>query len=126
MGTTAIPDLRHMIVELWQPNERWHALDQTARRTFLNGIALGANAAREGGVEVLGWGALDRAVSNPAAQCFCGVFFVNDRAGLHAVDQAIRAAGWYEYFDHVNVATELHGRDGRDAEAVLCTLLGVE
>jgi len=45
---------------------------------------------------------------------------------LSAVDQAIQAAGWYEYFDHSNLATELQGRDGVGAADALCTLLGVD
>jgi hypothetical protein len=114
-----------VIVEVWQPKERWHALSAEEKRAFLDHIAASANAARETGTEIIGWGALERGVSNPAEYGFCGVFFVDDREALYVVDKAIREAGWYQYFDHFNVAAELHGRDGVDAAAVLCRLLGV-
>jgi len=125
MGADTITAKRHMLVEIWQPNERWHALTGDEKRTFLTAIDGAANAARDAGMDIIGWGALDRAVSNPAEPCFCGVFFVDSREALHDVDGAIRAAGWYEYFDHVNVAAELGGRDGVDAANTLCELLGV-
>jgi hypothetical protein len=114
-----------MLVEIWQPNDRWHALANDEKRLFLTKIAEDANAAREAGMEIMGWGALERSVSKPADQCFCGVFFVDSREALHAVDAAIRDAGWYDYFDHRNVAAELGGRDGTDAAKTLCELLGV-
>jgi hypothetical protein len=114
-----------MLVEIWQPNAKWHALTEAEKREFLDGIGDAANAARAGGMEIVGWGALDGAVSNPVPQGFCGVFFVDTREEVHAVDAAIREAGWYEYFDHANVAAELHGRDGVAASEALCDLLGV-
>ena len=114
-----------MLVEIWQPNDRWHKLANDEKRAFLKSVGDAANVAREAGMESLGWGALDRAVSNPAEQCFCGVFFVDSREALHDVDQAIRTTGWYEYFDHINVATELNGRDGVDAEKAMCEILDV-
>ena len=115
----------HILVETWQPNERWFTLDAQAQRQFLEDIGAAANAARDGGMQILGWGALERSVSNPVAHGFCGVFLVDSVAALHAVDAAIRAAGWYDYFDHANVAARLSGRDGVNAGAVLCDLLGV-
>jgi len=125
MGADALTTKRHLLVEMWQPNALWHELGNDEKRAFLTKIAVDANAARASGMEIMGWGALDRAISNPAEHGFCGVFFVNKHEDLHAVDQAIRAAGWYEYFDHTNVATELHGRNGVDAADALCNLLGV-
>ena len=125
MSADAISTKRHMVVEIWQPNDRWHALPNSEKRAFLAATAEAANAAREAGMEILGWGALDRAVSNPAEQNFCGVFFVDSREAMHDVDQAIRASGWYDYFEHVNIASELGGRDGIDAAQTLCRLLGV-
>ena len=125
MGADAITPKQHMFVSLWQPKACWHELDNEEKHAFLTKIEADADAAREGGIEIIGWGALDRAVSNPADQCYCGVFFVDNRAALHTVDHAIRSAGWYNYFDHISVATELNGRDGAAAADVLCTLLGV-
>lgn len=76
-------------------------------------------------MEILGWGSIERAVSNPVSEGFCGVFLVERREDLVAVDAAIRAAGWYELFDHANIAAELGGRDGVGAAETLCRLLGV-
>ena len=117
---------RCMLVELWEPNERWHNLEHGLQHEFLQGIAAAARAAREDGMEILGWGALEESVSNPVPYGFCGVFLVENREALRAVDEAIRDAGWYDYFDHANVAAELDGRAGVDAGAVLSRLLGVE
>jgi hypothetical protein len=125
MGANTITRKHHMLVEVWQPNDRWHALSNDEKRSFLTKVAGAANAAREAGIEIMGWGALERSVSNPADQSFCGVFFVDSREALHAVDGAIRDTGWYDYFDHMNVATALGGRDGVDAAQTLCELLGV-
>ena len=76
-------------------------------------------------MHILGWGVLERGVSNPPSHSFCGVFAVDGREGLHAIDKGIGDAGWYDYFDHRTLATELLGRDGVDAGAALCRLLGV-
>jgi hypothetical protein len=116
---------RHILICVWQPNEKWYALSNEERRTFLEKIGSDANAAREAGMDILGWGSLERGVSNPPSHSFCGVFSVDGRDGLYAIDKAIGDAGWYDYFDHRTLATELLGRDGVDAGAALCDLLGV-
>lgn len=125
MTADAITQKRHMLVEIWQPKERWYALSAEEQRTFFATIEEAANAARDGGMEIIGWGALERSVSNPVPQGFCGVFFVERREDLVAVDTAIRTAGWYELFDHANIAAELRGRDGHGAAETLCDLLGI-
>ena len=115
----------HILICVWQPNEHWHALSNDERRTFLDKVGSDANVAREGGMDILGWGALECGVSNPPSHSFCGVFAVDGREGLYAIDKGIGDAGWYDYFDHRTLATELLGRDGVDAGAALCRLLGV-
>ena len=114
-----------VLVCVWKPNENWRGLSDEEKRDFLSKVAVAANAARDGGMQIMGWGLLERTISNPPEQSFCGVFFVDDRESLHAVDSAIRESGWYHYFDHINVASHLLGRDGMEAEQVLCSLLGV-
>ena len=115
----------YVLVCTWSPNEKWTRLSDVEKRKFLTDVAASAAAAKEGGMDILGWGALDQNVSNPAAQKFCGIFAVDTRDSLNAVDQAIGLCGWYEYFDHVNIGTELHGRDGIEATDALCSLLRV-
>ena len=115
----------HLLICIWEPNDRWRALSDEERKEFLEKVGRDANAAREAGMDILGWGALERDVSNPVEQSFCGVFAVEQREALYAVDQAIGEAGWYDYFQHSTLATELHGRDGVMAGRALCDLLGV-
>ncbi|MBT6192762.1 MAG: hypothetical protein HOI01_04335 [Proteobacteria bacterium] len=116
---------KHVLVCTWSPNEKWKGLSDVEKREFLTAVAVSAASAKKGGMDILGWGALDRAVSNPAPQSFCGIFAVDNRDSLHAVDQAIELCGWYEYFDHVNVGAQLHGQNGIEATDALCNLLGV-
>ena len=125
MTANDVTKKKHLLVCIWQPNEKWHAMKNQERKEFLEQVGRDANTAREGGMEILGWGALERGVSNPVEQSFCGVFAVNQRNALYALDKGIGEAGWYDYFDHLTLATELHGRDGTHAGQVLCELLGV-
>ena len=119
------PARRHVLIEVWQPNEKWAALPAAEKRRWFTELEKPVQASAAAGIEVVGWGALDRAVSKPAAHGFCGVFFVRDRAQAHELDAAIRASGWYEYFDWFNVCAELDGYAGQGAADVLCRLLGV-
>ena len=115
----------NILVCVWKPNQNWQDLSENEKRTFLSKVADAANAARSGGMKIMGWGSLERTVSNPPDQSFCGVFLVDDRKNLNVVDIAIRESGWYHYFDHINIASCLLGQDGVQAEQALCSLLGV-
>ena len=125
MSADDITNKSHILICIWQPNDRWLALSNDERKEYLQKIDRDANVAREAGMDILGWGALERGVSNPVEQSFCGVFAVEHREALYDVDKAIGEAGWYDYFDHSTLATELHGRDGVLAGRALCDLLGV-
>jgi hypothetical protein len=116
---------KHVLVCTWSPNEKWKSLSTSEKRTFLDSVARNAIIAKEGGMDILGWGALNHEISNPAPKQFCGVFAVSNEDHLFAIDEAIGLSGWYDYFDHVNVGTELRGQDGTEATDVLCDLLEV-
>jgi|GEM_PF-3022967 hypothetical protein len=64
---------KHLLVCIWEPNDRWRGLSEEERKAFLEKVGRDANDAREAGMDILGWGALERDVSNPVEQSFCGV-----------------------------------------------------
>ena len=110
---------------LWQPNARWDALDDAAKRAYLRSLDAPISAARAAGVIVLGWSRVDARLPKSPAAGFVGVFATSDAEQALALETAVEQAGWYEYFDSTNVSVALEGATEGEPHRVYARLLDV-
>ncbi|HZX78203.1 DUF6616 family protein [Lysobacter sp.] len=92
------------LVELYSPNATWNALPREGRIQFLNRVAAGFAKLPTGNVEVLALTETDRAIYRATPHRFLGIWRFDNPESRDALLSAIRATGWYEYFEHVNAS----------------------
>ncbi len=110
---------------LWQPNERWHGLDDAARAAYLKSLDVYISSARAAGVVVLGWSPVDATLPRAPRESFVGVFGLTDAARVHEFEKRVAEAQWYEYFDSTNISFALEGATEAEPHRVYARLLGV-
>ncbi|HZX78227.1 MAG TPA: DUF6616 family protein [Lysobacter sp.] len=97
------------LVELYSPNAVWKALPREQRIRFLNRVAEGVAKLPSGEVEVLALTDTDGTIDSAAAHRFMGIWRFPEPATRDILLSAIRASGWYEYFEHVNASGQVGG-----------------
>lgn len=103
---TAVP---HYLVELYTPNAAWRALPAESRQQFLNGIQAAMGDLSSLGVEVLALSETDGGIDRASEHRFLGIWRLPDAHVRDALLAGIKASGWYDYFDHVNAASDVGG-----------------
>lgn len=96
----------HYLVELYTPNTTWLALSTDRRQQFLNDIQVAMGGLSSLGVEVLALSEADASIDHASDHRFLGIWRFPDRQARDALLTGIKASGWYDYFDHVNVASD--------------------
>lgn len=98
----------HYLVELYTPNANWKALSVEQRQNFLGAIASAMQGLSSMGVEVLTLTEVEHGIDHTSQHHFLGIWRFPEPQIRDALLAGIKASGWYEYFDHVNVA----GKEG--------------
>ncbi|WP_253445631.1 DUF6616 family protein [Halomonas sp. Y3] len=96
----------HYLVELYTPNTAWRALPSDLRQQFLDGIQTAMRGLSDLGIEVLTLGETDMNIDQASKHQFLGVWRFPDLQARDALLAGINASGWYDYFDHVNAASD--------------------
>lgn len=101
--------MSHYLVELYSPNDAWKALPAEQREQFLSGIQAAMGALSSVGVEVLAMSDVDTSIDQASAHRFLSIWRFPDQQAREALLAGIKASGWYNYFDHVNAASNAGG-----------------
>lgn len=101
--------MNHYLVELYTPNAAWHALAAPQRQAFLNGIQAAMGSLSSLGIEVLALSETDPGIDQASAHRFLGIWRFPDTRARDALLAGIQASGWYDYFDHLNAASDTGG-----------------
>lgn len=101
--------MSHYLVELYSPNANWQALSTAQRQDFLQGIQSAMAPLSSMGVEVLALAETETGIDQSSAHRFLGIWRFPDPALRDALLAGIRASGWYDYFDHINAASDTGG-----------------
>ncbi|MFE4540336.1 DUF6616 family protein [Streptomyces scopuliridis] len=97
----------HAFLELWHAKPEWLNLPRHERESFLADVA-GSMAQLDAlGAESIGWGTAAPIDDKDAGYPFFAVWRVPSAAVATRFSQELEAAGWYTYFDQVNVVGEL-------------------
>ncbi|HCT7898548.1 DUF6616 family protein [Klebsiella sp. PL-2018] len=100
------------LVELYTPNAEWKSLTIGLRRQFLEDINNSMSSLSSMGVEILTLTEIQPGIDRSTEHRFLGIWRFPDAQTRDALLAGIKASGWYEYFEHVNVT----GTDGDFAQ----------
>ncbi len=98
-----------ILIIIWEPNAEWHALGDEAQKGYLSSLDAAVTAVRSQGVMTLGWSKIDRTLPKAPTEGYVGVFAMSNTEQCHELEKNVQAAGWYDYFDSVNVSINPEG-----------------
>lgn len=101
--------MSHYLIELYTPNAAWKALPAEQRQQFLGGIQTAMGGLSGLGIEVLALSNTERGIDQASEHRFLGIWRFPDQQARDALLAGIKASGWYDYFDHVNAASDAGG-----------------
>ncbi len=101
----------HVFIETWTPNERWAALPEPDRRAFMDGIRGAISDMAAGGIATLGWGTVDDDTPHRLDHTYVAIWQAPTAEAIRALEDGVQSSGWYEFFDQVNVRSELRSAD---------------
>lgn len=93
-------------IELWNATQAWKNLSVEQRSEYLGQIGTGLQGLMEQGVEIVCWGVNDESTSNRAKYDYFAVWKIPNNEIIQELEAAIEAAGWYNYFEQVNLSGE--------------------
>ena len=95
--------MKIVFIELCRAKETWRLLPTPAREQFLSEVEPLMDRLRQGGVEIVSWGPNINVTPERADYDFFGIFKFPDEASALRYERTFQQAGWYEYFEQVNV-----------------------
>ena len=91
------------ILELWNAKQSWLDLSEGERGEYMSGIGPTIAGLLAKGVKVLTWSTNNQDTHLRADYDFFAVWTFPDQAALDAFNEVVEGAGWYNYFDQVNL-----------------------
>jgi len=110
---------------VWHPNERWEALDDENKLTYLKSLDDYINQGRATGAVVLGWSKIDSTLPQAPREGFIGVFGLANAEDAHQFEKVVVEAQWYKYFDSTNISIALQGDTAAEPHKIYAQLLDV-
>ena len=101
--------MSHYLVELYTPNATWKALAVEQRQQFLGNIGNAMSSLSSLGIEVLALAETEPDIDKSSNHRFLGIWRFPDQQARDALLAGIKASGWYDFFDHVNAASDAGG-----------------
>ncbi|MDB5583666.1 MAG: hypothetical protein JWR80_8842 [Bradyrhizobium sp.] len=96
--------MKQIFIELFNYKNSWHELSERARVEYLEAVLDAVNRQKEDGVEVISWGFNASATDRRAPYDFYCVYVTPSAEYQRGFEAAISAAGWYDYFEQINVS----------------------
>lgn len=113
--------MQQVFVELFNYNDAWRELPEQQREEYRQGV-LGAVASQVAdGLDVISWGFNSHATDRRAPYDFYCVYRTRSAEHQRTFEQEIAGAGWYRFFDQVNVSGDVS-----TPEALMTSLVKLE
>ncbi|MEL6193054.1 MAG: DUF6616 family protein [Bacteroidota bacterium] len=90
-------------IELWNAKQAWLDLSQEERGNYMNQVGSHIQGLLEKGVKILTWSVNDAATSERADYDYFAVWSFPNQELADGFQQLVAGAGWYNYFEQVNV-----------------------
>ncbi|WP_145206812.1 DUF6616 family protein [Sphingobium sp. B2] len=95
--------MSYIFIELFNYTEKWRGTDEDTRRSFIAGISGSLDRMPEMGIEIIAYGFNDRDTDQRAPYDFFCVYKVPNRDIQVGFETNVRASGWLDYFEQVNI-----------------------
>ena len=92
-----------LFIELCRASPAWLALPTEERQKFLSNVGPLMEQLKTSGTQIISWGYNDAQTPKRAKYDYFGVFKFPDEAAALRYERTFKNAGWYDYFEQVNV-----------------------
>lgn len=113
----------YVVVEMWTPKQSFLHLPSEKKAELFDGIKSAMQGMAGVGIVTLGWGAVDSHAPFSTGHEWFAVWQAPTKELSAAFLAGVQSAGWYDYFEQVNVVGELRSVD--DVAAEHLELVGV-
>lgn len=96
--------MQQIFIELFNYKDAWRDLPQEQRDGYAQAVLGAISMQAASGIEVISWGFNDRATDQRAPYDFYCVYKTPSAEYQRQFEAEIGAAGWYDYFDQVNIS----------------------
>lgn len=93
----------HMLIEIWSAKPAWYALPVAARQAFVDSVLKDVAPLMQAGLRVCGSGFACNDLPNSLPCQYFAVWEAPDAALVATFARTIRDAGWFDYFDQLNI-----------------------
>ncbi len=97
----------HLFIEICRAKPSWLSLSETAREDFLDPVGSLMRRLESEGTKIIAWGFNDESTPKRAQYDFFAAFLFPDIEAAERYEKMFEAAGWYNYFEQVNVLGEV-------------------
>lgn len=91
-------------IELWKAKDAWKEMSQEARGEYMTQLGPAIQDLIDNGVKIISWGVSDDDTFKKADYDFFGVWEFPDEAAVKSFEELVEGAGWYNYFDQINLS----------------------
>ena len=93
----------YFTIELWTPKQSWLDLSSEEREAYVGSIVPIMQKHAEMGITTRAMASNDGDTDNRAPYRYFSIIEAPDEAAAKTFEADVRAAGWYDYFDQVNL-----------------------
>ena len=98
-------------IEVWKAKEAWKKLSKEERGAYLAQLAPAIQQLMAGGAEIISWGVNEHITFARADYDFFAIWKFPTEAAVSSFEKLVEGAGWYSYFDQVNLMGDATGPD---------------
>tara|TARA_B110000037_G_C17036619_1_gene471898 strand:+ start:399 stop:734 length:336 start_codon:yes stop_codon:yes gene_type:complete len=93
-------------IELWKAKDAWKQLSKEDRGNYVGQIGPHIQNILGKGVEIVSWGSNENTTEHRADYDFFAVWNFPNQELLDEFEAIVEGAGWYDYFEQVNLSGE--------------------
>lgn len=90
-------------IELWKAKQSWLDLSKDERGNYMTALGPAIQQLVQSGVQILSWGTNEASTFSKADYDYFAVWTFPNAEAAQNFEQVVEGAGWYNYFDQVNV-----------------------
>ena len=90
-------------IELWKAKQAWLDLSKEERGNYMAALGPAIQQLVENGVQIVSWGTNENSTFNRGDYDYFGVWTFPNLEAAQNFEKLVHGAGWYNYFDQVNV-----------------------
>lgn len=94
-------------IEIWKAKKAWYELSVEERGEYMGQLGPAIQGLLESGAKIISWGINDESTFKKAEYDFFGVWEFPDQVSVESFENLVESAGWYNFFDQVNLCGTL-------------------